>query len=259
MSHPDADESWDSDMEAGKSYRRVILKLSGEALKGAREYGIDPAAANALAQEIKEVVDAGFELGIVVGGNIFRGLAAAANGMTRTVADHIGMLATMINSLSLQDALEKQGVGTRVMSAITMNDVSEPYIRRKAMSHLARGLVVIFACGTGNPYFSTDTAGALRASEVDADALLKATKVKGIYTADPVKNPDAKFLKRVGYQQFLMQDLRVMDATAVTLCRENRLPIVVFDSATRGNILRAVRGEEIGTLVQGDDADAHAG
>jgi len=240
-------------MNAGAAYRRVILKLSGEALKGKRKYGIDPQAVQALAAELKAAAGMGVQLGIVVGGgNIFRGIGAEAGSMTRTVADHIGMLATMINSLSLQDALEALDVGTRVMSAIQMNDVAEPYIRRKAMSHLAKGLVVIFACGTGNPYFSTDTAGALRASEVQADVLLKATKVKGIFSEDPQKNPNATFLRRLTYHEFLTRDLRVMDASAIALCRENRLPVVVFDLGGGGNILRAIRGEEIGTLIQGE-------
>lgn len=234
------------------AYRKAILKLSGEALKGSREYGIDPDTIHALADEIHQVIEEGFQLGIVVGGgNIFRGVAAANDGMNRTVADQIGMLATMINSLSLQEALERAGVPTRVMSAIPMNIVAEPYIRRKAMSHLAKGLVVIFACGTGNPYFSTDTAGALRANEVEADVLLKATKVDGIYTADPVKDASAQFIREITCQEFLTRDLRVMDAAAIALCRENNLPVVVFSLATPGNILRALHGESIGTLIRG--------
>lgn len=234
------------------AYRRAILKLSGEALKGSLDYGIDPERIGALAKEIQQVVEAGVELGIVVGGgNIFRGVAAANTGMNRTVADQIGMLATMINSLSLQEALERIGVGTRVMSAIPMNVVSEPYIRRKAISHLAKGLVVIFACGTGNPYFSTDTAGALRANEVEANVLLKATKVDGIYTADPTKDSSAEFIRELTCQEFLTRDLRVMDASAIALCRDNRLPVVVFNLTKPGNIIRAVMGESIGTLIRG--------
>lgn len=235
-----------------KKYRRAILKLSGEALKGNRDYGIDPERITSLAKEIHSVVDQGVELGIVVGGgNIFRGVAAANNGMNRTVADQIGMLATMINSLSLQEALERTGIDTRVMSAIPMNVVSEPYIRRKAMSHLAKGLVVIFACGTGNPYFSTDTAGALRANEVEADVLLKATKVDGIYTSDPATHTDAEFIRELTCQEFLTRDLRVMDASAIALCRENKLPVVVFNLTKPGNILKAIMGEPIGTLIRG--------
>ncbi|MCX7012766.1 MAG: UMP kinase [Candidatus Sumerlaeota bacterium] len=237
-------------MSAGAAYRRVILKLSGEALKGAKEYGVDPDVVRALAADLKQVADLGVQMGIVVGGgNIFRGIRTHDLRITRTVADQIGMLATMMNSLALQDALESLGVGTRVMSAIEMNRIAEPYIRRKAMSHLAKNLLVIFACGTGNPFFSTDTAGALRASEVDAQVLLKATNVDGIYTADPKTNKDARFLRRLSYQQFLTMNLQVMDASAIDLCRQNRLPIVVFNLGQPGNILRAVRGEDIGTLI----------
>ena len=234
------------------TYHRAILKLSGEALKGEGQYGIDPERLRSLALEIREVVDGGIQLGIVVGGgNIFRGVAAANAGMNRTVADQIGMLATMINSLSLQEALERVGVPTRVMSALPMNDVAEPYIRRKAMTHLDKGLVVIFACGTGNPYFSTDTAGALRANEVEADILLKATKVDGIYSSDPTKNADAEFFPQISCQEFLMRDLRVMDASAIALCRDNNLPVVVFNLNRPGNIARALRGEAVGTLIRG--------
>jgi uridylate kinase len=239
-------------MGDGPGFKRVILKLSGEALKGERDYGIDPAVVRGLAEELEEVAALGIELGIVVGGgNIFRGISAEGTGINRTVADHIGMLATMMNSLSLQSALENIGVGTRVMSAIQMNDVAEPYIRRRAMAHLAKGLIVIFACGTGNPYFSTDTAGALRASEVEAEVLLKGTKVEGIYSEDPVANPKAEFIRHISYKDFLTRDLRVMDASAIALCRENRLPVIVFNMSVGGNILRAVRGEKIGTLIGG--------
>ncbi len=238
--------------EAKQQYRRAILKLSGEALKGDGQYGIDPERLRSLADEIHDVVAEGVQLGIVVGGgNIFRGVAAANAGMNRTVADQIGMLATMINSLSLQEALERAGVHTRVMSAIPMNNVAEPYVRRKAIDHLERGRVVIFACGTGNPYFSTDTAGALRANEVGADVLLKATKVNGIYSCDPVKNPDAEFYPRLSCQEFLTRDLRVMDAAAIALCRDNGLPVVVFNLNQRGNIAKAMRGEAVGTLIRG--------
>jgi uridylate kinase len=244
-------------MSEGLRYKRVILKISGEALKGRGDYGIDPETLATLAVEIESVSKAGVELGIVVGGgNIFRGIAASSKGMNRTVADQIGMLATMINSLSLQEALERRGLGVRVMSAILMNDVAEPYIRRRAMSHLAKGQIVIFACGTGNPYFSTDTAGALRASEVEAEVLLKATQVKGIYTADPREDPSAEFLHHVSHHEFLTRDLRVMDASAIALCRENNLPVIVFDMREEGSVLRAVRGEPIGTLIRTEGAGA---
>jgi len=240
-------------MGDGAGYKRVILKLSGEALKGKREYGIDPGVVRDLAKELKEVAALGIELGIVVGGgNIFRGISAEGAGINRTVADHIGMLATMINSLSLQSALENIGVGTRVMSAIQMNDVAEPYIRRRAMSHLAKGLIVIFACGTGNPYFSADTAGAQRASEVEAEVLLKGTKVKGIYAEDPDENPDAEFFPFISYKEYLTRDLKVMDASAIALCRQTQLPAVVFKINEDGNIMRAIKGEEIGSLIGGD-------
>ncbi|OPZ23004.1 MAG: Uridylate kinase [candidate division BRC1 bacterium ADurb.BinA364] len=242
---------------AAAAYKRVILKLSGEALKGPMDYGIDPATIQSLAAQVLDVVQTGVQLGIVVGGgNIFRGVAGQASGMNRSVADHIGMLGTMINALSLQEAVERLGMGARVMSAIEMNEVAEPYIRRRAMAHLDKGLVVIFACGTGNPYFSTDTAGALRANEVEADVLMKATKVDGIYTSDPTRDPNAAFLPEISYQDFLARDLRAMDASAVALCRESRLPVLVFNMTKPGNVLRAVRGEKIGTIIRGEtDAD----
>ena len=243
-------------MASPPPYKRIVLKLSGEALKGSQEFGVTPEAAHALAMELKGVADSGIQLCVVVGGgNIFRGMAGQASGMNRTVADHIGMLATMINSLSLQDALEKVGVATRVMSGLRMDSVAEYYIRRRAMRHLEKGRVVIFACGTGNPFFSTDTAGALRASEIEADALFKATKVDGIYSEDPLLNPDAEFYSRLSYQDYLARDLRVMDSSAVALCRDNQLPIIVFNMGQPGNILRAARGEKIGTLIRGECDD----
>lgn len=235
------------------SFTRVLLKLSGESLAGVQGYGIDPQTISTIAREIKEVVDMGVQLALVIGGgNIFRGLAASSKGMDRTSADYMGMLATVINSLAMQDALEKLGVSTRVQSAIAMQAVAEPYIRRRAMRHLEKGRVVIFGGGTGNPYFTTDTAASLRAMEINAQAILKGTKVDGVYSADPKKDPDAVKLARLSYIEVLKKGLQVMDATAISLCMDNNLPIIFFDLTTEGNIKKVIRGEEIGTIVQGD-------
>lgn len=236
-----------------KSFTRVLLKLSGESLAGDQGYGIDPRTINTIASEIKEVVDSGVQLALVIGGgNIFRGLAASSQGMDRASADYMGMLATVINSLAMQDALEKQGVSTRVQSAIAMQEVAEPYIRRRAMRHLEKGRVVIFGAGTGNPYFTTDTAASLRAMEINAQAILKGTKVDGVYTADPKKDPDAVKISELSYIDVLKKGLQVMDATAISLCMDNNLPIIVFDLTTEGNIKKVISGEEIGTIVQGE-------
>ena len=235
------------------AYRRVLLKVSGEALAGARGYGIDPETIGRIAEEIREVVDLGVQVAVVIGGgNIFRGMAAGSGGIERATGDHLGMLATVINALALQDAIEKVGVPTRVLSAIEMRAVAEPYIRRRAMRHLEKGRVVVFAAGTGNPFFTTDTAGALRAIEIGAEAILKATKVDGIYTADPAKDPTASRLPRVTYIEVLNRGLQVMDTTAISLCMENKLPIVVFDLTRRGNIRRIVMGEPVGSVVSAD-------
>jgi uridylate kinase len=231
-------------------YGRILLKLSGESLAGEGAYGIDPAVVSGIAGEIRDVHDRGCHISIVVGGgNIFRGLKAAELGMERSTADYMGMLATVLNSLALQDALEKLDVATRVLSALDIREVAEPYIRRRATRHLEKGRVVIFAAGTGNPYFTTDTAASLRAMEVGAELLMKATRVDGVYTADPEKDPSATRYAFLTYKQVLNDGLRVMDATAISLCMEHRLPILVFDGTKPGNILRAVMGEEIGTLV----------
>ena len=235
------------------AYRRVLLKASGEALAGARGYGIDPETIGRIAEEIREVVDLGVQVAVVIGGgNIFRGMAAGSGGIERATGDYMGMLATVINALALQDAIEKVGVPTRVLSAIEMRAVAEPYIRRRAMRHLEKGRVVVFAAGTGNPFFTTDTAGALRAIEIGAEAILKATKVDGIYTADPAKDPTASRLPRVTYIEVLNRGLQVMDTTAISLCMENKLPIVVFDLTRRGNIRRIVMGEPVGSVVSAD-------
>jgi uridylate kinase len=232
------------------TYKRVLLKLSGEALAADRGFGVDSERIHEIAAEIAEVQRLGVEIAIVVGGgNFFRGVAEQARDMDRVSADHMGMLATVINSLALQDALEKQNVHTRVMSAIEMNQVAEPFIRRRAIRHLEKGRVVVFAAGTGNPYFSTDTAASLRAMEIKADAILKATKVDGIYDADPMKVADANKFDQISYIEVLKQGLRVMDATAISLCRENNLPIVIFNLNGRGNIRRVVMGEKVGSLV----------
>jgi uridylate kinase len=231
-------------------YNRILLKLSGEALMGDQPYGIDPAVANRIAQDIAEIQSLGVQTGVVIGGgNIFRGLAASARGMDRSTGDYMGMLATVINALALQDALEHHGVPTRVLTAIEMRSVAEPFIRRRAVRHLEKGRVVVFAAGTGNPYFTTDTAAALRAMEMKADVILKATKVDGIYTADPVKHPEATRYERISYLQVLQERLQVMDATAISLCMDNKLPILVFSLKTPGNIKRVVMGEAIGTMV----------
>jgi uridylate kinase len=231
-------------------YRRVLLKLSGEALMGAAAYGIDRTVLQSIAAEIRDVSRLGLELALVIGGgNIFRGIQGAATGTDRATGDYMGMLATVINALALQDALERHGVTTRVMSAIEIRQIAEPYIRRRAMRHLEKGRIVIFAGGTGNPFFSTDTAASLRAAEIGAEVILKATKVDGVYDADPKLNAGARRFNELSYTDFLSQRLKVMDATAVTLCMENTLPIMVFNMTVAGNILRAVSGEPIGTLV----------
>jgi uridylate kinase len=232
------------------AYKRVLLKLSGEALMGEQTYGIDPAVATQIALDVAEIQSMGVETAIVIGGgNIFRGVAASARGMDRATADYMGMLATVINALALQDALEQQNVVTRVVTAIEMRAVAEPFIRRRAIRHLEKGRVVVFGAGTGNPYFSTDTAAALRAMEIKADVILKGTKVDGIYDADPMVKTDAVRFERISYLQVLEQRLKVMDATAISLCMDNRLPIVVFNLKTPGNIKRAIAGEPIGSLV----------
>ncbi len=234
-------------------YKRMLLKLSGEALMGDDAYGINTKVLDFVAAEVKEVVEAGTELGLVIGaGNIFRGVAGASKGMDRTTADNMGMLATVMNSLAMQDALERAGVITRVMSAIPMQSVSEPYIRRRATRHLEKGRVVIFAAGTGNPYFTTDSAGVLRALEIDADVVIKATKVDGVYDSDPEKNPSLRPLDMLTYQDFVEKRLGVMDMTAVTLSMEQNLPIIVLNLRKEGNILRAVLGEKVGTLITGE-------
>jgi uridylate kinase len=227
------------------------LKLSGEALMGDQPYGIDPAVATRIAQDVAEIQSLGVQTGVVIGGgNIFRGLAASARGMDRSTGDYMGMLATVINALALQDALEHNGVPTRVLTAIEMRQVAEPFIRRRAVRHLEKGRVVVFAAGTGNPYFTTDTAAALRAMEMKAEVILKGTKVDGIYTADPVKFPEATRYDRISYLQVLQERLQVMDATAISLCMDNKLPILVFNLKTPGNIRRVVMGEAgVGTIV----------
>ncbi|HEY1584087.1 MAG TPA: UMP kinase [Polyangia bacterium] len=240
--------------EPAPRFKRILLKLSGEALMGDGSFGIDPGTIERIASEIADVRALGVEIAIVIGGgNIFRGIAASAHGMDRASADYMGMLATVMNSLALQDALERTNVTTRVLSAIAMQELAEPYIRRRAMRHLEKGRVVIFAAGTGNPYFTTDTAASLRAMEIHAEVLLKATKVDGIYDKDPVKYKDAKRFHRLTYLEVLQQNLKVMDSTATALCRDNKLAIVVFDLHTRGNIRRVVAGESIGTLVTDEE------
>jgi len=232
------------------AYKRILLKLSGEALMGDQTYGIDPAVATQIAKDVAEIQSMGVQTAIVIGGgNIFRGVAASARGMDRATADYMGMLATIINALALQDALEQQNVVTRVVTAIEMRSVAEPFIRRRAIRHLEKGRVVVFGGGTGNPYFSTDTAAALRAMEIKAEVIFKATKVDGIYDADPMIHPEASRFDRISYLQVLEQGLKVMDSTAVSLCMDNRLPIMVFNLRTPGNILRAVMGEAVGSLV----------
>jgi uridylate kinase len=237
--------------EKGKPhYKRILLKLSGEALMGEGKYGISAKTLTGIAQDVKDVVDLGVEVALTIGGgNIFRGVSGATEGMDRASADYMGMLATVINSMALQDALEKIGVQTRIQTAIEMHQVGEPYIRRRAIRHLEKGRVVIFAAGTGNPYFTTDTAASLRAMEIHADVLLKATKVDGVYTDDPKKNPGATKFRTLSYLDVLKKNLKVMDSTAISLCMDNELPIVVFDLTARGNVRRVVMGEEIGTTV----------
>jgi uridylate kinase len=231
-------------------YKRALLKLSGEALMGDQQFGVDPAVTNRIALDIGDIQSLGVETAIVIGGgNIFRGIAASARGMDRATADYMGMLATVINALALQDALEQHGVVTRVVTAIEMRAVAEPFIRRRAIRHLEKGRVVIFAAGTGSPYFTTDTAAALRAMEIKADVILKGTKVDGIYTADPMVEPDATMYTKISYLQVLERQLKVMDATAISLCMDNKLPIVVFNLRQAGNIRRVVLGDPIGTTV----------
>jgi uridylate kinase len=237
-------------MKRKPKFKRIILKISGEVLVGEKGYGISSDVTSGISREIKEVVELGVQIAVVVGGgNLFRGVDASSKGMDRTSADYMGMLATVINSLALQDAMEKVGVLTRVQSAIEMRQVAEPYIRRRAIRHLEKTRVVIFAGGTGNPYFSTDTAASLRAVEIGADALLKATKVDGVYDSDPMENKDALKFDRLSYIDVLKKNLRVMDATAVSLCMDNHLPIIVFNVKKEGNIVRAVMGEKLGTII----------
>ena len=238
-------------MADGYKYDRVLLKLSGEALAGDQGYGIDPKVVDRLSEEIAEIVRDGVQLAVVVGGgNIFRGLAGSAEGMDRAQADYIGMLATVMNALALQDSFERHGVFSRVQSAINMQEVSEPYIRRRAIRHLEKGRVVILAAGTGNPYFTTDTTAALRACELDVDCLMKATKVDGVYDSDPAKNPEAKRFDRITYMDVLNRGLNVMDATATSLCMDNDVPMIVFDLTKQGNIQAALKGADVGTVVE---------
>jgi len=236
----------------GVTYRRILLKLSGEALMGELSYGIEPAVVHGIAEEVAELVKEGIQVAIVVGGgNIFRGIKGAAAGMERATADYIGMIATVMNAMTLQDALEQIGIQTRVQTAIAMQEVAEPYIRRRAIRHLEKGRVVVFGAGSGNPFFTTDTTAALRAAEINAEVLFKATKVDGVYDSDPKKNPAAKRFQSLTYSHVLSQDLQVMDSTAIALCKDNDIPIIVFDLSVRGNIKRAVTGESIGTIVGG--------
>lgn len=237
--------------ETKPRFKRVLLKLSGEALMGGQGFGVDPAMASRIAEEIAELHSLGIQVAATVGGgNIVRGISVSAAGMDRVSGDYMGMLATVINALALQNALEKKGVYTRVQSAIEMREVAEPFIRRRAIRHLEKGRLVIFAAGTGNPYFSTDTAAALRAVEIGAEVILKATKVDGIYDSDPVKNPSAKLIERLTYSEMLNKKLQVMDTTAVTLCMENKVPIIVFNLLQRGNIKRVVLGSKVGSIIQ---------
>lgn len=236
----------------GMTYHRVLLKLSGEALMGDLGYGIDPKVVADIAQEISDVVKQGIQLAIVVGGgNIFRGVKAASAGMDRATADYVGMIATVMNAITLQDALEQANIPTRVLTAIAMQEVAEPYIRRRAIRHLEKGRVVIFGAGSGNPFFTTDTTAALRAAEIEAEVVFKATKVDGVYDCDPHVNPNARRYRSLNYGHVLSHDLRVMDGTAIALCKENNIPIVVFNLSVKGNILRAIEGEPVGTIVGG--------
>ena len=231
-------------------YRRVVIKLSGEGLAGDNGFGISPAVIRGVAEQIREVHGLGVEIGIVIGGgNIIRGVSAASQGMDRATADYMGMMAGIMNSVALQDALEKEDVPTRVLSALEIKEVAEPYIRRRAMRHLEKGRIVIFAAGTGNPYFTTDTAAALRAAEIHADLIMKATRVDGVYGADPETHPDAVRFDRLSYEEAIQRNLQFMDQTAIQLCRENAVPIVVFDMTVSGNIRKVVCGERVGTLV----------
>ncbi|WP_053959044.1 UMP kinase [Sulfobacillus thermosulfidooxidans] len=240
-------------MSEQPKYRRIVLKLSGEALAGSAGYGIDPTVVDSIARQIKDVLSLGVQTAVVVGGgNIWRGQSGSSKGMDRATADYMGMLATVINALALMDALEKHGVPVRVQTAIEMKEVAEPYIRRRAINHLEKNRVVIFAAGNGNPYFSTDTTAALRAAEIEADVMLKATKEAGVYDADPRTNPQAKKLDEIGYLDVLKENLRVMDATATSLCMDNNIPIVVFNMNQYGNIRKVVLGEPIGTFVRSD-------
>ncbi|MDJ0580884.1 UMP kinase [Crocosphaera sp.] len=234
------------------TYQRVLLKLSGEALMGNLGYGIDPKVVADIAQEIKDVTNHGIQLAIVVGGgNIFRGVKAASAGMDRATADYVGMIATVMNAMTLQDALEQMGIPTRVLTAIAMQEVAEPYIRRRAIRHLEKGRVIVFGAGSGNPFFTTDTTAALRAAEIEAEVVFKATKVDGIYDCDPKVNPNAHRYESLTYSHVLTHDLRVMDGTAIALCKENDIPIIVFDLSVQGNIVRAIKGEKVGTIVRG--------
>jgi len=239
-----------SDAARAPQYKRVLLKLSGEALAGERGFGIEPAVVDRLTDEIRSISEMGVSLGVVIGGgNIVRGAMASRQGMDRVQADYMGMLATVINALAIQDLLEAKGVETRVMTAIRMEQIAEPYIRRRALRHMEKGMVVIFAGGTGNPYFSTDTAAVLRAIEMESDVVIKATKVQGVFTADPKKDPDARFLPAITFQEVMARELGVMDTAAVSLCKDNGLPIIVLSLEERGAVAAAVRGEHVGTLV----------
>ncbi len=241
-------------------YSRVLLKLSGEALLGKADYGIDPNAIRRIAAEVRQVAELGVQVGVVIGGgNIFRGEGLARSGMDRVTGDHMGMLATVINALALQDALEQQGIFARVMSALQINEVCEDYIRRRAIRHLEKGRVVIFAAGTGNPFFTTDTAASLRAIEIAADMLIKATKVSGVYSADPMTNPGASQFSKVSYDRVIGDKLGALDTTAVVMCRDNDLPIRVFNLNNEGDLIRVVKGEDVGTLVTKDSVTLEAG
>jgi uridylate kinase len=240
-------------MTGNPKYNRILLKLSGEALAGGQNFGLCPQTVRSIAREIKGVVELQVQIGLVIGGgNIFRGLVASTRGMDRSVADHMGMLATVINSLAVQDALEKEDIPTRVMSAIAMRQVAEPYIRRRAVRHLEKGRVVIFAAGTGNPYFTTDSAAALRAAEIGAQALLKGTRVDGVYDRDPLQDPQASKFDRLTYFEVIQRGLKVMDITAVTMAKENNIPIIVFKMLESGNLKKIIQGEKIGTQVEGE-------
>lgn len=240
-----------SDADSKLTYKRILLKLSGEALMGEQDFGIDPAVVQRISQEIAQAVEAGVEVGLVIGGgNIFRGVSLASGGMERATADHMGMLATVINALSVQDGLEKAGVAVRVMSALPIHQVCEDYVRRRAIRHLEKGRVVIMAAGTGNPFFTTDSAATLRGIEINADLVLKATKVDGVYTADPVKDPGATRYSRLTYDEVLERQLGVMDLTAIVLCRDHNLPLRVFNMNASGALLQILRGEDVGTLVE---------